>query len=105
MGDTPAALRLSIHLQPRAGRDRIVGRHGGAIKVQVQAAPIAGAANAALVDLLATVLGVPRRAIRVLHGARGRYKLVEVQTVDPEAARRRLEGILAGRVDKAPAGD
>ncbi len=98
--DAPVNLRLQVHLQPRAARDRVVGRHGDAIKVQVQAAPVDGAANAALVDLLAETLAVPRRAVRIVHGATGRAKLVEVQTADPVATRRRLDEVVDGSVDK-----
>jgi uncharacterized protein (TIGR00251 family) len=90
MDGRPTALRLQIHVQPRAARDRIAGRHGDAIKVQVRAAPVAGAANAALVDLLAHTLAVPRGAIRIIHGATGRHKLVEVQAPDPDVCRQRL---------------
>ena len=99
MGD-PGSVRLQVHLQPRASRDRIVGRQGDAIKVQVQAPPVAGAANAALIDLLAQTLAVPRRAVRIVHGAGGRAKLIEVQTADPTGVRRRLEEAVLSRVDK-----
>jgi uncharacterized protein (TIGR00251 family) len=94
MDETPPALRLQLHIQPRAARDRIAGRHGDAIKVQVRAAPVGGAANAALVDLLANTLGVPRRAIRILHGASGRRKWVEVQAPDLDVCRRRLDAAI-----------
>lgn len=93
-------LRLRIHLQPRAARTQIVGRHGEALKVQVHAPPVGGAANAALVDLLAQVLGLPRRAIRILHGATGRDKLVEVECPDPAACLAQL----SARVDKEKPG-
>jgi uncharacterized protein (TIGR00251 family) len=96
--------RLQIHVQPRARRTRIVGRHGGAVKVQIQAPPVGGAANAALIELLAETLGVPRHAVRLRHGRSGREKLVEVETDDAEACRRRLEACLGGRVDKPRAG-
>jgi len=94
MGGAPATLRLQIRLQPRAARNRIVGRHGEAIKVQVQAPPVAGAANAALVDFLANTLAVPRRAIRILRGTTSREKLVEIQTSDLAACQRRLDEAL-----------
>jgi uncharacterized protein (TIGR00251 family) len=96
-----APWRLQVLLQPRAPRDRIIGRHGAAIRVQVQAPPVAGAANAALVELLAETFGVPRRDVRVVHGARGRNKLVEVRTADPASCRRRLDAVLAAGVDKS----
>jgi uncharacterized protein (TIGR00251 family) len=95
--------RLQVHVQPRARRSRVVGRHGDAVKVQVQAAPVGGAANAELIALLAEILGVPRRAVRVHHGQSGRDKLVEVETHDVAACRTRLAAAL-GHVDKAKVG-
>jgi len=95
-----AALRLQIQLQPRAARDRIVGWHGTALKVQVHAPPVEGAANAALVDLLAATLDVPRRSVRILHGSTSRTKLVEIDSPAPAACRERLEAVLQARVDK-----
>jgi uncharacterized protein (TIGR00251 family) len=89
----PAAattLRFRVHLQPRSARTRIVGRHGEALKIQVQAPPVGGAANDALVNLLAKVLGVPRRAVRIAHGSSSRSKVVEVQAKSPDACVQRL---------------
>jgi uncharacterized protein (TIGR00251 family) len=93
MHDEPA-LRLRIHLQPRAKGNRVLQRHGDVIKVQVQAPPSDGAANTALVALLASTLAVPRHSIRILHGARGRQKLIEVRCADPTACRRRLDAAM-----------
>lgn len=90
MSDAPVTFRLHIHLRPRAARNRIVGRQGDAIAIQVHAPPVGGAANAALVDLLADTLAVPRRAIRILRGTTSRDKLVEIQTTDLAACQRRL---------------
>ena len=93
----PAALRLQIHLQPRAACDRIVGWQGAALKVQVHAPPVDGAANAALVELLAETVDVPRRAVRILHGSANRNKVVEIDSPDPAACRRRLDVALQAR--------
>lgn len=90
----PARLRLQVHVQPRAPRNRVAGTHGGALKVQIAAAPVEGAANAALIDLLAKVFGVPRSGIRVLSGAHGRKKTVEVIGGDADSLRRRAEAVL-----------
>jgi uncharacterized protein len=98
-------LRLQVHLQPRAAHTRIVGRHGAAIKVQVHAAPVDGAANLALVELLAQLLDVPKRAVRIVQGATSRDKLVEIDSADLAACRRRLDAVLPPRVDKAGRGD
>ncbi|MFI5365942.1 MAG: DUF167 domain-containing protein [Candidatus Binatia bacterium] len=100
MADERATLRLRVHLQPRAARTRIVGWHGDAIKIQVHAAPVEGAANAALIELLARTLAVPRRAVRIVQGGTGRHKLVEIENADPAACRARLEEAVQPRVDK-----
>ena len=98
-------LRLQIRLQPRAARTRIVGRQGDVIKVQVNAPPVDGAANAALIDLLANTLGVRRRTVRIVRGNTSRDKLVEIHSADSAAVLRRLEDALLASVDKTPAGD
>ncbi len=96
--------RLQIQLQPRASQNRIVGRHGDVLKVQVHAPPVEGAANAALIELLAAALAVPRRAVRIIRGATSRTKLIEVD-LDGVTAAFRLEKALEARVDKQKPGE
>jgi uncharacterized protein len=88
-------LRIPVRVQPRASRDRVVGRHGESVKVQVTAPPVDGAANAAVVNLLAEWLDVPRRCLSIARGQTGRDKLVEVD-LDDAAERRRVEDLLGG---------
>lgn len=102
MTDVTAALtgmRLQVRVQPRAARNRIVGWHGDALKIQVYAPPAKGAANAAVIELLAETLAVPRRAIRIVNGATSRSKIVEIHGTDPTACAQRLGDAIA-RVDK-----
>lgn len=82
--------RLVLHVQPRASRTEVVGPHGDAVKVRLAAPPVDGAANAALVRFLAERLGVPRDAVRLVGGAGGRRKLVEIDGLDAAEAQRRL---------------
>jgi uncharacterized protein YggU (UPF0235/DUF167 family) len=56
----------------------------------VAAAPERGKANAALVDLLAGALGVPRARVRVVGGQTARRKIVEVDGLDEPEIERRL---------------
>ena len=64
--------------------------HGSAVKVRLQAPPVDGAANDALISLLAESLGVPRREVSILAGATSRLKRVEVRGLTARLARERL---------------
>jgi uncharacterized protein len=82
-----SSVRVSVHVQPRATRSEIVGLHGAALKVRLQAPPVDGAANEALVTLLAERLGVARRSVRVIGGTTSRAKTVEVDGTTEDAVR------------------
>jgi uncharacterized protein (TIGR00251 family) len=77
-------LRFNVHVQPRAFRSEIVGLHGDALKVRVAAPPVDGAANDALIELLADALGIARAAVRIVSGATSRGKVVEVDGANVE---------------------
>ncbi|MEK6612952.1 MAG: DUF167 family protein [Gemmatimonadota bacterium] len=83
-------VRFAIHVQPRSKKPGIDGTHGDALRVRVQAPPVEGAANEAVVAVLAAALGVPSRAVRIAAGASGRQKLVDVDGVDAAVALSRL---------------
>ena len=55
------------------------------LRARVAAPAIEGAANQALLRLLAEELGVARRSVRLVAGAAGRQKLVVVAGVTREA--------------------
>lgn len=75
MGST----RLRLRVVPGAAKPGVVGRHGEAWKVRVAAPPERGAANAAVVELLARTLGVRPGAVRLVSGLGSRDKIVEVE--------------------------
>jgi uncharacterized protein (TIGR00251 family) len=75
-------VRLDVRLQPRAGRDEIVGRRNGRLLVRVTAPPVDDRANRALVKLMAKELGVPRSAVRIASGARSRDKTLEIEGLE-----------------------
>ncbi len=85
-----AGVRFAVHVQPRAKRPGIDGTHGDALRVRVHAPPVEGAANAAVVAVIADALGLPTRAVRIVAGQSGRQKLVDVDGIDAPAALARL---------------
>jgi uncharacterized protein (TIGR00251 family) len=80
---------VSVQVSPGARRSELVGRHGEGWKARVAAPPERGRANAALVELLAEALGVPRERVTVVAGHSSRRKVVEVEGLEaPEIVRR-----------------
>jgi uncharacterized protein (TIGR00251 family) len=79
-----------VRVQPRASRSEVIGRHGNEIRLRVAAPPVDGAANDAVVRLLADRLGVPRAAVEVAAGMAARSKVVLVTGVTLAEAARRL---------------
>jgi len=78
----PGGVELSLLVQPRASRTRVLGEHDGLLKLQLAAPPVDGEANAALVEFLAKLLGVPRRQVSLIAGDASRRKRVSVQGVE-----------------------
>jgi hypothetical protein len=84
-------LLLTLYAQPGARKSEIVGLHGNALKVRIAARAVDNKANAALIEFLSEMLGVPRSNISITRGATGRRKVVEV-IGGPEMATR-LESV------------
>ena len=81
---------LDVRVIPRAGRSQLAGTREGALLVRLGAAPVDGAANAELIEVLAKCLGVPKRNITLIAGERSRAKRVRVAGVTVEDAKRLL---------------
>ncbi len=82
--------RITVRLTPRAAREEIAGERDGALLVRVTAPPVDGAANEALVRLVAKTVGVPKSAVRIVSGETSRTKILEVTGMDSEVLRTRL---------------
>lgn len=79
---------LHILVQPKAGKDDIVGPHGDELKVRVKAPPVDGEANQALIKFFSKIFKVPKSRITIVSGEASRHKRLRI------AAPRRLpEGI------------
>lgn len=76
----PASRRLTlqVHVQPGSKTSGIAGMHGGALKIRIAAPAADNRANAALIDFLHRYLDLAPSRISILHGARGRRKVVEI---------------------------
>jgi len=83
------AITFDVLVQPRASRDKVGPLHDGRLKVSVTAPPVDGEANAAVIEVIASALGIARGAVEVIAGASSRRKTVRVRGV----ARAAVEGL------------
>jgi uncharacterized protein (TIGR00251 family) len=90
---SPVDVRFAVRLTPRAAADHVDGVVEGVLRVRVGAPVVEGAANNALVRLLADELGVARRDVRIVAGATSRQKLVVVDNLEADAIVARWPGL------------
>lgn len=85
-----SAARLDIRVMPRSPRSGLDGVRDGRLIVRVTAPPVDGDANAAAIATLADALAVPRRDVRIVTGASGRNKTIEVRGLSGDQLRQWL---------------
>jgi hypothetical protein len=81
--DTAEGASFLVRVAPRASRNAIAGVIGEgaetAVKISLNAPPVEGRANAALIEFLSEVLGTPRSAIEIAGGQHARNKRIVVR--------------------------
>ena len=94
--EVAGGVTLAVRAQPGAKKTAIAGVYGegdaAQLKLAVQAPPVEGRANEALVAFLADTFGVPRRSIELVSGGSSRSKVFLLKGVSIEAATSKLQG-------------
>ena len=89
--EADGAITFDVQVVPRASRDRLGPVHGDRLKVQLTAPPVDGAANEALVELVAKSLGRRRGDVAIVRGQTGRKKTIRVAGSTRDALLHRIE--------------
>ena len=89
-GQPRASCKIAVKVTPNARADELRGFAGDTLLVRLNAPPVDGKANAALVRFVAKYLDLPRSAVAIAHGASGRNKLLVVTGLTREEAVARL---------------
>jgi len=91
---TPVGVRIVVRLVPRGGRDAVDGvGPDGELRCRVSAPAVDGAANRALLRLLADALGVAGSAVAIEAGANARTKRIAITGRNADALRERWPGV------------
>jgi uncharacterized protein (TIGR00251 family) len=85
-------VRIAVRVKPGASRARVGGSFGpdGALIVSVNAAPVDGAANQAVIDAVSKAFGVRRRQVRLVSGQSARTKLLAIDVPQDDVTRLEL---------------
>ena len=70
---------LDLRVQPRASHTEFAGLLGDRLRIRLNAPPVDGRANAALVEFIAEAFGVPRAAVSIEAGLSGRNKRLRIR--------------------------
>jgi len=81
---------LSLRIQPRSSKNQIVLMESGGYKVKLTAPPVDGAANEALVRLLADTLSLAKSRIEIVSGHTSRDKIVRIYGLGQNDVKRML---------------
>ena len=80
-------ITLDVRVIPRARKTECAGFRDDVLVVRIAAPPVEGAANDALIAFFAAALHLPRRAVHILSGERGRKKRIAIEGVTIEQIR------------------
>jgi uncharacterized protein (TIGR00251 family) len=83
--EVDGGVMVEILVTPRASRARLGPVHDDRLKVAVTSPPVDGEANAAVVELFARAMKIPRRNVEVTAGHTSRRKTVRLVGVERAA--------------------
>lgn len=76
---TKKGILLKIKVEPRSSKKCITGVIGDSIKVKLHAAPVEGAANEELIELIAEKLSIKKSSIKIISGQTSKNKIIEIE--------------------------
>ena len=82
--------RFKVRVTPRSSRNECGGLHGDALKIKLNAPPVDGKANQALIGFLAELLQVKPGRLEVAAGLTSRTKTIQVSGLSPDEVLQRL---------------
>jgi uncharacterized protein (TIGR00251 family) len=83
---------MAVHVTPRSRKNELTGiSSDGTLRVRLAAPPVEGAANKALLELLAHILGVRVNTLEIIAGEKGKDKIISVVDLDAHTVEERVK--------------
>lgn len=90
--ESNSVVTFVVKVVPRAKKNQIVGMEGDVIKIRLNAPPVEGKANEALIGFLADTLDVRRIQVEIVSGHTSRQKIVRVRGLNAKQIVRHVLG-------------
>ena len=94
LGSDKNGVLLPVRVKPRGRANTVEGVRNNALMVSVTAAPADGAANAAVIEVVAKALGCPRSTLEIIRGHKARDKTIRIEGLLLDEVRARIETLL-----------
>lgn len=78
LSQTKNGFRIAVQATPNAKKSEIIDYSGDVLRIRLQAQPIDGKANEALIAFLSKKLHIPKRQLNITHGISSRKKRLEI---------------------------
>lgn len=77
-------VKIRVYVQPKARVSEVAGFFRESLKIKIAAPPEDSAANEALIQFCAEILGISTRQIQILQGLRSRHKVISIRGLSLE---------------------
>lgn len=95
LSESAKGTTFAVKVHPRARKNAITGVVGDALKVALNAPPVEGRANQAVIEFFAGVFQIPRSSVTIASGETSRNKVVRIAGLSRSAVEQRLAAALA----------
>jgi uncharacterized protein len=94
ISESAKGVTFAVKVHPRARKNALTGVAGDAIKLALNAPPVDGKANQAVIEFFAELFAIPRSSITIASGETNRNKVIRIGGVGAETVRQRLQQFL-----------
>lgn len=88
--ESAGGVEITLYVQPGARKSELAGEHDGALKLRINAPPVEGKANAAVLAFIAKRCDVARSRVTLVSGELNRHKRVQIDGVQADAVTQQL---------------
>jgi uncharacterized protein len=88
----PLSCTVEVRLKPNSRQESVTAGDNGVVVARVNAPPIEGRANAALIEIIAETLSIPKSRVSIKRGHTSKNKVVEIVGLTKEQVAKRISG-------------